>query len=81
VFDLVIKAGGPDHALELVRLARQVGCVRETSLGLWAAGLQIGRTENHAAATLERDPVLARALEDQIRVAWQAGLLPAHGAP
>jgi hypothetical protein len=67
VFDLVIKAGGPDHTLELVRLARQLGCAQETPLGLQAAGLQIGRTENHAAITLERDPVLARALEEQVR--------------
>jgi hypothetical protein len=81
VFDLVIKAGGPDHALELIQLAQRLGCVRQTPLGLWGAGLQIGRTESHAAATLERDPVLEHALEEQVRVAWQAGLLPAHGAP
>jgi hypothetical protein len=76
---LEIGPGGPRRAAELVALAEACGCLAHTTLGLRAAGCVLGRTAERAAVALESDPVLAAALEAEIRAAWACAPFPPRG--
>ena len=81
---LEIGPGGIRRAAELVLLAEACGCVRHTSLGLFAVGTILGRTADRAARALEADAALASTLEAEVRAAWSAAPFvptPLAGAP